>query len=88
MSVEDGLSQSEPLRLVFRWVGKFALGGGEHSEGPESLIVVTEGEGLRRGLVVVVLPDLIEHGLAHEFIELVVTGVVPILDPSLQPPRD
>ena len=42
LTVEDGLGESEPLRLVCRRVGELELGGRHGSHTPEGLIIVSE----------------------------------------------
>lgn len=84
LSIEDGLGQGEPLRLIRGGVGEGSFGGRDDGEGPESLIVVAERELLRGGFVVVVRADLIEQSGCHEVVELVISSVMPVVDPSLQ----
>lgn len=83
LSVEHSLGQSQPLRLIFGGVGKCSFGGRKDGETPESLIVVTEGERLCRGFVVFVLTNLEEQSFGHDFVELGVTRVMPVVDPAL-----
>lgn len=47
LGVEDGLREREPVRFVARRVGEVLLGGGNHAEAPETLVVVA-----LRGVVV------------------------------------
>lgn len=83
LSVEHSLGQSQPLRFILGGVGKCSFGGRKDGETPESLIVVTEGECLCVGFVVFILTDLVEQSFGHDFVELGVTRVMPVVDPAL-----
>lgn len=71
------------MRFIRGGVGKRSFSGRKDGESPESLIIVTEGECYCFGFVVLFLADLVEQSFGHEVVELVVAGVMPVVNPTL-----
>ena len=85
LGVEDSLGEGQPARSV-RWrVGERELGSKHSRHAPETLIVVSEGQGNVTGLVVVIVTSLELHGLNYLCVVGRIAGALPVV--HIRPPH-